>query len=200
MIGKIGAAVLLTVLTGFAAAPDISAPDTTEHNLLLEGGDAAILATRHRFYITYTDEVTGGCLPKPSRLRDKLELSMRRNRLEILPEKSGGVEDSLHLNALGFRAGPGYCAVSLTLTLKSWIPVKVPYSQGNPSGEMTMIPWSFIVGQYLLTGRKRDMQRRLEKVAQELGDSLYLQISRSRDKIFRDFPVIESNFKASLRR
>ena len=168
------------------------------HSLLLEGGNAAILATRHRFHITYTDEVTGGCLPKPGRLRDKLELEMRRNGLEIV-EGQKGLEDSLTLSALGFRAGPGYCAVSLTLTLESWIAAKVPYSQGNPSGELTMLPWSFIVGQYLLTGRKRSMQRRLEKVAQELGDSLYLQIARSRDKIFRDFPVIEANYKASLK-
>ena len=186
---------LMVSLSVVSAAPG-EAQKKEEPSLLLEGGNAAILATRERFYISYSDEVTGGCLPKPSRLRDKLELSMRRNHLGIVTEKQG-LHDTLHLSALGFKAGRGYCAVSLTLTLESWLPVMVPYAKGRSGGDITMVPWQFIVGQYLLTGRRGSMQRRLEKVAMELGDKLYLQIARSRDEIFSKFPYIERNFKAA---
>ena len=166
-------------------------------NLLFEGGNSAILATRHNFFIKYDDEVTGGCLPRPSRLRDKLELEMRRNGL-LMSEKKSTLNDTLTLSALGFKVGRGYCAVTLTLTLESWVGVRVPYAQGNPSGELTLVPMQFIVGQYLLTGTRRSMQKRLEKVAAELGDTLYLQISRSRDKIFRKFPTIRNNYRKMI--
>ncbi len=196
---RIVAIVGLTIglLQGAAPDPEESASAPQGHNLLLEGGNAALLATRSRFYITYKDKVSGGCLPKPSRLRDKLELAMRRNHLQITAKK-GGLADSLELSALGFKAGRGYCAVSLTLTMESWVPMKVPYAQGNPDGEMTLVPYQFVVGQYLLTGKRSGMQKRLEKVATELGDQLYLQISRSRDEIFRNFPMIERNFRKAM--
>ena len=169
-----------------------------EHNLLLEGGLGAILATRHNFKIQYDDEVSGGCLPRPSKLRDKLELSLRRNHLGILPNKKGGLDDTLTLAALGFKAGRGYCAVSLTLTLTTWVAVNVPYAKGNPGGTMTLTPMEVQIGHYLLTGRRSGMQRRLEKVALELGDKLYLNIARSKDDIFRKFPTIRNNFENSL--
>ena len=71
-------------------------------NLMLEGGNGAILATRHRFYITYSDKVSGGCLPKPARLQDKLELAMRRNNLEISSKKEPA-GDKLHLVRLASK-------------------------------------------------------------------------------------------------
>ncbi|MCF6207508.1 MAG: hypothetical protein L3J47_11585 [Sulfurovum sp.] len=163
-------------------------------NLLFEGGNEAILATRNNFYIDYSDEVTGGCLPKPARLKDKLELSLRRNHLEMSVKKDI-LGSTLKLSALGFKAGPNYCAVTLTLTLESWVGVKVPYAENNPDGDMTIVPMQFTIGQYLLTGKKGSMQRRLEKVAYELGDSLYLKIARSRDVIFEKFPAIASEYK-----
>jgi len=196
--------VLLTVgsiqASETAQTPQIplTSGDRKGHNLLLEGGDAALMATRHRFHITYKDKVTGGCLPRPSRLRDQLELAMRRNHLKIVQKKEA-LDDELKLSALGFKVGSGYCAVSLTLTMESWVPMKVPYAQGNPSGELTLVPYKFQVGEYLLTGPRRSMQRRLEKVAKELGDQLYLQIARAKDEIFEKFPIIEHNYKKALR-
>lgn len=192
---------MMTAVFGDALMAEAPAVPTRKnaHNFFLEGGWAAILATRHRFKIVYDDEVTGGCLPRPSRLRDKLELSLRRNNFEIVPSDEKGIYDELRLSALGFKAGTGFCAVSLVLSLGTWAPVTVPYAKGNPTGDITMVPLRYEVGHYLVTWRKRGMQRKLEKTAVDLGDKLFLQVARSRDRIFRDFPVIEQNYKAALR-
>jgi hypothetical protein len=60
---------------------------------------------------------------------------------------------------------------------------------------MTYVPYIYTMGHYLLTGKRRSMQRRLEKVAAELGDQTYLNIARARDRLFPQFPTIEKNYK-----
>jgi|GEM_PF-1589717 len=196
------------VVWGFAAfvclqsslfSEETAAPVQEAPNLLFDGGTDALLATKNSFRIIYSDEVTGGCLPKPKRLRDKMELQLRRNGIGVDPD-GGEFDDTIVLSALGFRAGPNYCAVSLTVKLKTWVAVKVPYSKDVPSGQMTFVPYVYQVGHYLLTGKRGSMQRRLEKVAAELGDQTYLNIARSRDRLFKKFPSIEKNYEANARK
>jgi hypothetical protein len=119
---------------------------------------------------------------------------LRRNGFGVKQE-GDDFDDTIILSALGFRAGPNYCAVSLTVKLKTWISVKVPYSKKNPSGDMTLMPHSYLVGHYLLTGRRGSMQKRLEKVAAELGDKTYLSLARSRDQIFPKFSEIKKAYE-----
>jgi hypothetical protein len=184
-------AVVLLFAGSASVADEVKKSDA---NLLFEGGTDAILATKNNFRIIYTDEVTGGCLPKPQRLRDKMELQLRRNGIGFNPDGSE-FDDTIILSALGFRAGSNYCAVSLTVKMKTWVAVRVPYSKDVPSGEMTYIPYVHTMGHYLLTGRRGSMQKRLEKVASELGDQTYLSIARARDRLFPQFPSIEKNYK-----
>jgi len=186
-----GMAVLLS-LSGTVFAEE--GKTESKPNLLFDGGTDAILATKNNFRIIYTDEVTGGCLPKPKRLKDKMELQLRHNGIGFNP-KGSEFDDTIVLSALGFRAGPNYCAVSLTVKLKTWVKVQVPYSKDVPSGQMTYIPYIYTMGHYLLTGKRGSMQRRLEKVAAELGDQTYLNIARARDRLFPQFPSIEKNYK-----
>jgi len=186
-------AIMVLLLSGTTVSMGDEAKKN-EPSLLFDGGTDAILATKNNFRIIYTDEVTGGCLPKPKRLKDKMELQLRRNGIGFNPDGSE-FDDTIVLSALGFRAGPNYCAVSLTVKLKTWVAVKVPYSKDVPSGQMTYVPYIYTMGHYLLTGKRGSMQRRLEKVAAELGDQTYLNIARARDRLFPQFPTIEKNYK-----
>lgn len=51
-----------------------------------------------------------------------------------------------------------------------------------------------MLSQELLTGPKSDMQARLEAATQEAANTLFLDISRARDRIFAKFPAIKQEF------
>lgn len=58
---------------------------------------------------------------------------------------------------------------------------------------------AFNVGGNLISGPKRSMQRRLETVATEHGDGLYLRVERASDYMKENFPDIYERWKASLK-
>lgn len=176
---------LMVVLAQQAVAEEPS-------KLLLEGGMPSLIANKYEFLIEYSDQVSGGCLPQPGRLKDQLEISLRQNDFEIAKEEEG-LTPKVMITAVGFESDGGQCAVHIAADLVFWNVVKVPFAQDEPSGNETLAPITYEISAGIMTGRKNSMQERLEKWSREAGDNLFLKISRARDHLKEKFPSIVQN-------
>jgi hypothetical protein len=187
--------VLLLVIT--LGLIDIVNAQEEEPTLVLEGGMGSLLALRDNFTIEYSDQVSDGCLPQPSRMKDKMEISLRQNGFSIATEE-GWFPNKILITALGFGIGNASCAIHLKANLEFWASVVVPYAQTVPSGNKTLAPITFDLGSIILTGNINGMQGRVEKQVKEFGDGLFLTISRAKDRIKEDFPQILEYHKHQL--
>jgi len=158
-------------------------------SLLFEGGMESLIALRDNFFISYSDQVSDGCLPQPSKLKDKMELALRQNGFSISAEKSF-FPNEISITTLGFGTNNYSCAVHVEAVLKFYASIAVPYAQEMEEGSSTFAPVTYKFGSTMLTGRKNGMQGRIEETVKEFGDNLYLQISRSKDEIAGKFPKI----------
>ncbi|TPE46720.1 hypothetical protein FJM67_15645 [Maribrevibacterium harenarium] len=168
-------------------APNLSMAED-EPSLLMEGGLASLIAFRDSFTIEYSDQVSDGCLPQPSRMKDKMELAIRQNGFSISTESF--LPNKIKVTALGFSTNASSCAISLKAELEFWASVVVPFSQTVPKESNTLAPITYDFGSVILTGNKNGMQERVENQVKEFGDDLYLIISRAKDYISKKFPQI----------
>lgn len=173
---------VLMIMPGCALAED-------KPSLLLEGSLGSLIALRDNFTIDYSDQVSDGCLPQPSRMKDKMELVLRQNGFSIATEEPL-FSNKITITALGFATNSSSCAVHLSADLVFWGSVVVPYAQTVPNGPNTFAPITFPMGSYILTGGKSSMQERVEKQVKEFGENLYLSISRAKDDVKKKFPEI----------
>lgn len=175
------------------------AEDKEEPSLALEGGMSSLLVLRDNFIITYSDQVTDGCLPQPHKMKDKMEISLRQNNFSIETEE-GWFPNKILVTALGFSTGGSSCAIHLSASLSFWASVVVPYAQSVPSGNNTLAPLTYDFGSVILTGSKHGMQARVEKQVKEFGDTLFLDISRAKDLVNKKFPEIFEYYKTQLKK
>ena len=135
---------VLLICPGWSMAED-------EPSLLLEGSLSSLIALRDNFTIEYSDQVSDGCLPQPSRMKDKMELVLRQNGFSIATEESW-FPNKINITALGFATNASSCAVHLDADLVFWGSVVVPYAQTVPNGPNTLAPITFPIGNVILTG------------------------------------------------
>lgn len=168
-----------------------------ETSLLIFGGEAVHLATKDKFHVVYNDLVTGGCLPRPARLKEKLETTLSQQGFEITAEKreSG---NQITINALGYRYGSSTCLVHISAELEYFAATTVPYANTVAEGNSTFAPILHKIGSTFLTGSKPTMQGRLEKEASDLGAALALDISKARDVTTKHFPQIIEEYERVL--
>ncbi len=179
---NIFALVVLIIFSGWALAED-------EPSLFLEGSLGSLIALRDNFTIEYSDQVSDGCLPQPSKRKDKMEIVLRQNGFSIATDESW-FPNKITITALGFATNSSSCAVHLNADLVFWASVVVPYAQTVPNGPNTLAPITYPMGSYILTGGKSSMQERVEKQVKEFGENLYLSISRAKDDVKKKFPQI----------
>ena len=160
-------------------------------SLMFDGGIDSIIAYKDNFYIDVSDQVTDGCLPRPSRLLDKMETSLRKSGFSISRVESPFVP-TVQITALGYSIDDDFCAVHLKVTLHFLNPTSVPRSRGTSYGRLTLAELNTNIGSSLFTYSKRQMQSRLESRIEELADDLYLMISRAKDALETDFPEFKS--------
>lgn len=158
-------------------------------SLLLEGGMGSLVALRDNFFIEYNDQVSDGCLPQPSKMKDKMELVLRQNGFSIAAEKMF-FPNVINITALGFGTNNYSCAVHVEAKLIFYANVAVPYAQDMNDGSTTFAPVTYKFGGTMLTGGKNGMQGRVEETVKEFGDNLYLQTSRFKDALADKFPEI----------
>jgi len=158
--------------------------------LLMQGGMESLLALRDNFLIEYSDEVTDGCLPRPARMKDKMELTLRKNGFSIATEELP-MANVIVVSAIGYvPSASAICVVHIEANLIFKALVFVPYSQTVPGEDKTLASIVHQFGNVVLTGPKNGMQGRIEKQVEEFGEELYLTISRSKDHIKKHFPEI----------
>lgn len=131
-------------------------------------------------------------------MRDKLELGLRQNGMAIGEKGNELFSPTITITALGYALANGSCAVSMSIEMTFWALVQVPYAL-NEDDNHTMAVMSYPLANQLLTGPKDNMQSRIEKIARDVGDNLYLDLSRAKDNLKRDFPKIAENYQKSIK-
>ena len=169
--------------------------------LAAQGGFATFLTDRafqnadslRPFSIRVDDQVTGSCLPNPTRLKDKAELVLRRNGAEVANHWFGSTR--IQISALGSRVGHDSCVVHISTQLAFDVSGRLieQCPPGEFFGDHTVSFQSrFPIGAALLTGDRSSMQDRLEKQTEEHTEYLLLKLFRYRDETFRQFPGIKA--------
>ena len=181
--------ILWTILLGCAAMLHAE----TNASMLYDGDINALLVDKNTFYVKVVDEVTGGCLPKPEQLKQSMEASLRNNGLKVV-DKADFMTPKVHISTLGFRIN-GMCVVDFTVNLLFPIVAEVPNAKNVPSGNRTIIMYSYDVGRHLFNYPKRRMQKTLNKYVKQYGDKIYMRVAQSKDKIYAKFPSIEEEIK-----
>lgn len=159
-----------------------------------DGGKNSLIATVDGLFIDVHDNVTGGCFPNPSKLKDKLEIKLRKNGFSIEKDPKKAYS-SMYVELTGYNVGGSSCVVNVNTVLMSLSLVRVPYAPD--SDNMTITNISHPIGGYLLSGDRKSMQSRLEKLVEEYADTLYLDISRAKDDTFSKFPSIKKRYEES---
>jgi len=190
MNGKIIIAILLLTIGSVSFAQE-------SPSFWLDGGIYALLATRDSFAITVYDEVIDGCLPKPVRLKQKMEKSLRKYGFGIQKEP-GPNTNTIAIQAIGSRPKKKeFCVVHISTTLVINSAVIVPFADNLPKGNKTLAPFLYPIRNALITDNRTSMQKRLTEQVAEFADKLYLDISIAKDDIFSKFPSIRDDYLKS---
>jgi len=163
----------------------------------IDGGVDALLATRDSFAITVYDGVKDGCLPNPGRLKEKMEIALRKHGFDIQKEHRLNV-NTIAIQALGGRPRKNeLCVVHISTTLVINSVVSVPFADKISTGSNTLVPLLYPIRNALITNNRTSMQRRLTKQVVEFADKLYLDVSRAKNDIFSKFPSIRDEYLKS---
>lgn len=187
---------ILLILTLALSAINARADDP---NLLVDGGTNALLALKDSFSIDYSDQVSDGCLPQPTKMKDKMELVLRQNGLGISKDDQlAFLKNKIAITAVGFATSSNSCAINVEAVLMFYVNILVPYAQDVPSSQSTIVPFNYSLGSVLLTGSKYGMQERVETQIKDFGEKLYLDVSRARDQVQEQFPEIFTRYKSNM--
>lgn len=155
-------------------------------------GEDALLATVSALTIVIDDEVTDGCWPRPSAVREALEVELRRSGFTVIAELGPGqhpASPQLVFTAVGGELGKGsleLCAASVTLALRFLVVVEVT---GKASILMDV---DVSLRQGVLAGQKDRMQEMIKNAVMERWTSLYLKILKARERVFAAHPELET--------
>lgn len=164
-------------------------------SLFQEGGTNSLIATIDTFSITVNDQVRDGCLPNPRGLKDKMEISLRKNGYKISDENDLPIND-IYISAVGGKTPSTSCVVSLSVDLRFLTASQVPFTTSSKD-KMTLVYSRYHIGDGLHLENSNSMQTLLNKEISYYGDKLYLDISRAQDDIFTKFPSIKKEYEES---
>ena len=162
-------------------------------NMFYDGDTSALLVDKDTFFVDVTDEVKGGCLPKPKQLKVSMESALKKHGFKVA-KKNSYMTPKVRISTLGFRIN-GMCVVDFTVTISFPIVAEVPNAQNVPSGNRTLLYYNYYVGRHLFNYNRRRMQKTLNKYVKKYGDDIYMSIAKSKDNIYTKFPSIEEELK-----
>ncbi len=166
-------------------------------NFLYDGAFNALLVDKNTFYVSVTDEVTGGCLPKPAQLKTAMEKALKNNGFQIAKDRKNPFIPEVNISTLGFRIN-GMCAVEMNVNMYFPVQVVVPKASEVPTGNKTYVTYTYGVGAYIANYRRSQMQKQLNKISRKFSDRIYMHIAKAKDDIFPKFPSIERKVKAAV--
>ena len=174
----------------------VSAEDT-QVNFLYDGSANALLVDKNTFFVSVTDEVTGGCLPKPAQLKETMEKALKNHGFKIAKDRENPFTPEVNISTLGFRVN-GMCAVEMNVNMYFPVQVVVPKASDVPTGNKTYATYTYSIGAYIANYRRSQMQKQLNKISRKFSDRIYMYISKAKDDIFPKFPSIERKVKATI--
>ncbi|KZL00514.1 MULTISPECIES: hypothetical protein [unclassified Pseudovibrio] len=142
-----------------------------------EAADAALLSSIDAVKIHVFDNVTDGCLPSPNRLKNKMEITLRKNGFSVVGSdvKTDAV---VVITALGMKPGSS-CVVHVKTSILIGVISLVPKSSYVKPGTTAYLDREMQIGAIVLTGG--NMQQRLTQVIEGHADDLSLAILRARE-------------------
>lgn len=183
------------VISAFIVLFSLNGTATAENDpiLWIDGGVKSLLVSRGNFSIDVSNQVNSDCLPNPKKLRDKMEIYLRKNGFNVA-NKPDFFTDDILITVLGYKITEKSCVVYLSVELVFYVITRVPFAGDQTArGNETLVPFVYKIGSVIFTGDRYSMQSRLEKQIKESADKLYLDISRAKDDIFKKFPFIKEN-------
>lgn len=166
----------------------------TNATFLYDGGENALLVDKKIFYVSVTDEVTGGCLPKPAKLKATMEKALKKHGFEISKDRKNPFIPEINIATLGFRIN-GMCAVEMSVDMYFPIQALIPMAANVPGGNKTYVTYTYDVGRYIGNYRRKQMQKKLQKISEKFADRIYMRISKAKDDIYLKFPSVEEEVK-----
>ncbi len=165
----------------------------TNATMLLNGNEDALLVDKNRFYVKVVDEVTGGCLPKPEQLKRSMEQALKNDGFEVV-KKRDFLTPEVYISTLGFRSNR-MCVVDFSVSILFPIIAEVPNAQHVPSGNRTIVTYSYDIGRHIFHYQKYRMQQTLNKYVKTYGDKIYIKIAKAKDDIFAKFPEMREEIE-----
>ena len=166
----------------------------SESKFLFGGGVNALLVDKKTFSVSVVDEVTGGCLPKPKKLQESVEKSLKKHGFKIVDNNDNPFIPEVIISTLGFRIN-GMCAVQMSMDIYFPVQVVVPVAVNVQGGNKTYVRYCYDVGAYIANYRRKDMQGKLQKIASKFTDRIYMRIAKSKDDMFTKFPTIREEME-----
>lgn len=169
---------LLLIFTLIFISSPSSSTESKRHDI------SSLLWFRDSFGIAVTDGVKNGCLPRPAKIKEKIEIGLRRNNFSIV--ESSSTSTDIHFEALGGEISDNFCVVMTNVKLIFGVLANIPFA----NGEETVITHSITLSSGYHYNYKSNMQSELEKIASDAVDQLFLNIKRSEDKIKKNHPEL----------
>ena len=166
----------------------------TNTTMLYNGGVNALFVDMKTFYVSIDDEVTGGCLKNPAKVKLEMEKALIKKGFKIVDNNKNPFIPEIRISALGFKLN-AMCVVDLSSTLSFYLIAEVPHANDVPSGNRAYIRYNYDMGRSIFNYRRHQIQGQLNKVARNHADKIYMKISRAKDKIFVDFPSMKSRIE-----
>ena len=104
--------------------------EESKPTIFYDAGENSLLAPIKTLHIEVNDNVTGGCFPNPSKLKDKLEIKLRKNGFKIEDDPKKGYS-TIYVNLMGYKISGSSCVVHTRADLYSTYRVRVPFAPDN---------------------------------------------------------------------
>lgn len=133
--------------------------------------------------LSLSDQVSGGCLPRPTGLQNAFEVELRRLGFEIAQEVGRNVDSTIHVVPLGFELNAvNGCVIALKFSVETLWPAWYPEGELDvfcqPAAKFMAIEvWS---DRTLITAANgNEMQSSLQDYAREIVNAFYLDVMRA---------------------
>lgn len=164
-------------------------------SMWLNGGWNALVYNIDSVFISVEDGVTDGCMPQPESVKTTTEAALRRNNFDIVDLDSSPLQglfaSEVKVSTLGYELDSSSCAVVLSINLIKPSDITVPFAKsvyGDDNSVLEGFPIPIV--HVLLTGKKSDMQTRIERQVEKGIDKLFIGIDRAKDNVKNEWPKL----------
>lgn len=168
---KLSTGVILIALAAFSASAE------AQDGAILPYAEHAKAAVQD-VTISVSDNVQGGCLPRPSALADVVERRFETAGISRSEEST----NTIWVSVLGYAMSESVCAVSLAMRIDALSPIS---SSGLPENVSPLAFVTLSSRSTIMTGPKDDMQAQINDGVAQMSDIIAQDIVRARSLMGR---------------